>query len=146
MQTEASSESTSLFTAGELAFLKSQQLCRMATANDKGQPHVTPVSFHFDEANNTFVIGGHGGFAKRKRWHDVEQNPQVAIVFDAILSYSPWKVAGIEIRGIAQTMPTGGEVLGPGFDPENFVITPKRIVSWGIEGDAYGPAHTRSVN
>ena len=145
MQTETSSESTSLFTAGELAFLKSQQLCRMATANDKGQPHVTPVSFHFDEANNTFVIGGHGGFAKRKRWHDVEQNPQVAIVFDAILSYSPWKAAGIEIRGIAQTMPTGGEVLGPGFDPENFVITPKRIVSWGIEGDAYGPAHARSV-
>ncbi len=146
MQTETSGAQTSLFTEGEIAFLKTQQLCRMATANAKGQPHVTPVSFHFDEKNNTFIIGGHGGFAKRKRWHDVEQNPQVAVVFDAIVSTNPWKVAGIEIRGAAQTILTGGEILGPGFDPECFVITPKRIVSWGIEGDAYGPAHARSVN
>ncbi len=145
MQTETSSAQTSLFTTGELAFLKTQQLCRIATANAKAQPHVTPVSFHYDEQNNTFIVGGHGGFAKRKRWSDVEQNPQVAIVFDDIVSTNPWKVAGIEIRGVAQTVLTGGEILGPGFDPECFVITPKRIVSWGIEGDAYGPAHARSV-
>jgi PPOX class F420-dependent enzyme/OxyR family protein len=145
MPTESSEAATSLFTAGELAFLKTQSLCRMATANAKGQPHVTPVSFHFDEATNTFVIGGGHGFATRKRWRDVQQNPQVAIVFDGILSTNPWKVAGIEIRGTAQTKLTGGEVLGPNFDPECFVITPKRIISWGIEGAAYGPANARTV-
>lgn len=143
--TETSGTATSLFTPAELAFLKEQRLCRIATANAKGQPHVTPVAFHYNEATNTFVVGGHGGFATRKKWRDVEQNPQVAIVIDAILSYSPWKVAGIEIRGEAKQMLTGGEVLGQGFDPESFVVTPKRIISWGIEGDAYGQAHARSV-
>ena len=145
MQTETSGTRTSEFTEGEIAFLKTQGICRIATANAKAQPHVTPVSFHYNEENDTFVVGGHGGFAKRKRWNDVEQNPQVAVVFDAVVSTNPWKVAGIEIRGEAQTVQTGGEVLGPGFDPECFVITPKRIVSWGIEGVAYGPAHARSV-
>src|SRR6476660_9590206 len=114
MSTEISGAQTSVFTPAEMEFLKTQQLCRIATANAKGQPHVTPVAFHYNEDTNTFVIGGHGGFATRKKWHDVEQNSQVAIVFDAILSYSPWKVAGIEIRGEAKQMSTGGEVLGQG--------------------------------
>ena len=145
IMTETSGAATSVFTPAELAFLKTQQLCRIATANAKGQPHVTPVAFHYNEDTNTFVIGGHGGFAQRKKWRDVDQNPQVAIVFDAITSYSPWKVAGIEIRGVAKQMSTGGEVLGPGFDADSFIVTPKRIISWGIEGDAYGPANARSV-
>ena len=144
-QIETSGAATSIFTAGELAFLKTQQLCRMATANAKGEPHVTPVSFHYDATNNTFVIGGAMGFATRKRWRDVQQNSHVAIVFDGILSTNPWKVAGIEIRGTAQIALTGGKVLGPNFDPECFVITPKRVISWGIEGEAYGPAHARTV-
>ena len=138
--------STSVFTPGELAFLKTQQLCRIATANAKGEPHVTPVSFHFDEKTNTFVIAGHGGFVNRKKWRDVSENPHVALVFDAILSFDPWTAAGIEIRGVAAQVSTGGEVLGPGFDAANFVITPKRIISWGIEGHAFGPPHARSVN
>jgi PPOX class F420-dependent enzyme/OxyR family protein len=145
-QTETSGAATSLFTAGELAFLKTQQLCRMATANAQGQPHVTPVSFHYNADTDTFVIGGGWGFATRKRWRDVQQNPLVAIVFDGIVSTDPWKVAGIEVRGVAQLSLTGGKVLGSSFDPECFIITPKRIVSWGIEGEAYGPAHARSVN
>jgi PPOX class F420-dependent enzyme/OxyR family protein len=145
MQTEAAGTGTSLFTPAELAFLKSQQLCRLATANAKGQPHVTPLAFHYDEKTNTFVVGGHGGFAKRKKWRDVQQNPQVALVVDGIISYSPWKVAGIEIRGVAELRSTGGEVLGEGFDADSFVITPKRIISWGIEGEAYGPPNARSV-
>ena len=145
IMTETSGAATSVFTPTELAFLKTQQLCRIATANAKEQPHVTPVAFHYNEDTNTFVIGGHGGFAQRKKWRDVEQNPQVAIVFDGILSYSPWKVAGIEIRGEAKPMTTGGEVLGQGFDADCFIVTPKRIISWGIEGEAYGRAHARSV-
>jgi hypothetical protein len=30
---------------------------------------------------------------------------------------------------------TGGQSLGPGFDPEMFRIKPRRVISWGIEGD-----------
>jgi pyridoxamine 5'-phosphate oxidase family protein len=46
---------------------------------------------------------------------------------------NPWRVRGIEIRGEAEVLDTGGTELGPGFDPEMFRSTPKRIVSWGLE-------------
>lgn len=124
----------SLFTPKELEYLRSQRLCRIATVGTNGQPHVTPVGFRFNEDTNTFDISGHGGFAKRKKWRDVEQNPRIAIVIDDIASYNPWTVRGIEIRGTVELMPEGGETVIPGADPEMFHVTPKRIVSWGIEG------------
>jgi pyridoxamine 5'-phosphate oxidase family protein len=76
----------------------------------------------------------------------VQQNPQVAIVIDDIASVNPWKVRGIEIRGTVETLSTGGETVIPGADPEMFHITPKRIVSWGIDTEAYGKPNARSVN
>jgi pyridoxamine 5'-phosphate oxidase family protein len=146
MTVSQSETHASIFTPNELAFLKSQRLCRIATAGANGQPHVTPVAFRYNPETDTFYIGGHGSFSQRKKWRDVEQNPQVAIVFDDIVSLNPWKVQGIEIRGTAQTLTTGGESIGPGFGPEMFHVTPKRIVSWGIESDAYGAPNARSVN
>ena len=137
---------TSFFTPKEIAYLQSQPLCRIATADAKGQPHVTPVGFRFNEDTGTFDIAGHFGFSKRKKWRDAEQNPQVALVFDDIESYEPWKVRGIEIRGVVELRQTGGESVIPGAGPEMFHITPKRIISWGLEGDAYGPPHARTVN
>jgi pyridoxamine 5'-phosphate oxidase family protein len=140
------SKTTSIFTPNELAFLQSQRLCRIATANASGQPHVTPVGFRYNPDSDTFDISGHGGFAKRKKWRDVQQNPQVAIVIDDIASINPWKVRGIEIRGTVETLPTGGETVIPGADPEMFHITPKRIVSWGLDTEAYSAPNSRAVN
>jgi pyridoxamine 5'-phosphate oxidase family protein len=137
---------SSLFTATEIDYLKSQRLCRIATVGANGQPHVTPVAFRYNVDTDTFDIAGHGGFTKRKKWRDVEQNPQVAIVIDDIASFNPWKVRGIEIRGVVETLPSGGETVIPGADPEMFHITPKRIVSWGLDTEAYGPPNARSVN
>jgi hypothetical protein len=47
-------------------------------------------------------------------------------------SVNPWQPQGIEIRGEAEILPSGGKALGPGFAPEMFRIRPRRIVSWGI--------------
>jgi hypothetical protein len=58
----------------------------------------------------------------------------VAFVIDDIASVSPWRVRGIEIRGEAENLDTGGTELGPGFAPGMFRITPQRIVSWGLGG------------
>lgn len=139
-------ERTSLFTPAEADYIKSQPLCRIATVGANQQPHVTPVGFRYNADTDTFDIGGAYGFATRKRWKDVEQNPQVAIVIDDVASVDPWTVRGIEIRGTVELMQTGGETLFVGAEPQMFHITPKRIVSWGIEGHAYGPAHARTVN
>jgi hypothetical protein len=40
---------------------------------------------------------------------------------------------------------TGGETVVVGFDAAMFRITPKRIVSWGINADAWTPTG-RSAN
>jgi pyridoxamine 5'-phosphate oxidase family protein len=46
---------------------------------------------------------------------------------------NPWRVRGSEIRGEAEVLDIGGTELMQTFDPEMFRITPKRIVSWGLE-------------
>ena len=135
----------SAFTDAEIAYLKSQRLGRLATVGREGQPHVVPVSFRYNPAEDAIEIGGHSGFAKRKKYRDVLQNPRVAFVIDDIVSVNPWVVRGIEIRGRAQVLPTGGGDLGPGFDPEMFRIRASRIVSWGINSRDYTQQSARSV-
>jgi pyridoxamine 5'-phosphate oxidase family protein len=105
---------------------------RLATVGSDGTPHVVPTSFRYNQDHDTIDIGGHA-FAKRKKYRDVLRNPKVAFVVDDIASVNPWRVRGIEIRGNAEVLDSGGTELGRGFDSEMFRITPKRIVSWGLE-------------
>jgi pyridoxamine 5'-phosphate oxidase family protein len=127
----------SAFTAAEIAYLQSQRLGRLATVGADSQPHVVPVSFRYNAEHDAIEIGGHGGFSQRKKYRDVLGNPRVAFVVDDVVSTSPWKVRGIEIRGEAEVLATGGTALGPGFDPQMFRIRPRRIVSWGVDGDQF---------
>ena len=133
----------SQFSESELTYLRSQRLGRLATVGPDGQPHVVPVGFRYNPQLDTIDIGGHG-FAGRKKFRDVQRNPRVALVVDDIASVNPWKVRGIEIRGEAVVLMTGGQEIGQGFDAEMFRITPRRIISWGLEGDAF-TANARST-
>jgi pyridoxamine 5'-phosphate oxidase family protein len=135
----------SAFTPSEIEYLTSQRLGRLATVGADSQPHVVPVTFRYNPSEDAIEIGGHGGFAKRKKYRDVLKNPKVAFVVDDIASVNPWRVRGIEIRGVAEVLPTGGTDIVPGFDPEMFRIRPKRIVSWGIDGSPFQP-NARSVS
>ncbi len=121
----------SVFTPEEINYLQNQRLARIATVGPDGQPHVVPVGFRYNPDTDTIDIGGHN-FAQRKKWRDVQQNPRVAVVIDDIASVNPWTVRGLEIRGEAERLMTGGETVIAGFDSAMFRITPKRIVSWGI--------------
>jgi pyridoxamine 5'-phosphate oxidase family protein len=133
----------SIFTPAEKVYLQSQRLGRLATVGPDGQPHVVPVGFRYNPDLDTIDIGGHN-FAKRKKFRDVRHNPRVAFVVDDVPSVNPWIVRGIEIRGEVEVLETGGMEIMPGFDPEMFRIKPKRIISWGIEGEG-SPANARSV-
>ena len=134
----------SAFTAAEIAYLQSQRLGRLATVGPDGQPHVVPVGFRYNPELDTIDIGGHD-FAKRKKYRDVQRNPQVAFVVDDLASVSPWRPRMIEIRGVAELVESGGEQMIPGFDPQMFRIRPRRIASIGIEsGKNVGP-NARSV-
>jgi pyridoxamine 5'-phosphate oxidase family protein len=127
----------SAFTALEIEYLNSQRLGRLATIGAGGQPHVVPVAYRYNAQADAIEIGGHSGFAKRKKYRDVLENPKVALVVDDVVSVNPWKVRGLEIRGQAEVLTSGGTKLGPGFDPEMFLIRPSRVVSWGIDTDMY---------
>jgi pyridoxamine 5'-phosphate oxidase family protein len=133
----------SVFTPAEIAYLQSQRLGRLATAGPDGQPHVVPVAFRYNPDLDTIDIGGHN-FARRKKYRDVRGNPRVAFVVDDVPSVNPWMARGMEIRGEAAVLESGGQTIMPGFDPEMFRIKPKRIVSWGIEGEGF-TANARSV-
>ena len=124
----------SVFTDEEIEYLKSQLLGRLATVGPDGQPHVVAVSFCYNAQLDTIDIGGHD-FARRKKYRDVQRNPRVALIVDDMVSVNPWRPQGIEVRGEAEVLSSGGEALGPGFAPEMFRIRPQRIVSWGIMGN-----------
>jgi pyridoxamine 5'-phosphate oxidase family protein len=125
----------SAFTASEISYLNSQRLGRLATVGADGQPHVVPVGFRYNPDEDAIEIGGHGGFARRKKYRDVSHNPRVAFVVDDVVSVNPWRVRGLEIRGHAEVLATGGEALAAGLDPEMFRIRARRVVSWGIDSD-----------
>jgi pyridoxamine 5'-phosphate oxidase family protein len=134
----------SVFTTSEISYLNSQRLGRLATVGPDNQPHLVPVGFRYNPDEDALEIGGHGGFAKRKKYRDVLQNPRVAFIVDNVVSVNPWTVCGIEIRGQAEIVTMGGTALGPGFDPEMFRIRPKRVISWGIDTHMFS-ANARSV-
>jgi pyridoxamine 5'-phosphate oxidase family protein len=123
----------SVFTDEERSYLLSGvALGRLATVGADGTPHVVPTSYRYNERHDTIDIGGHD-FAARKKYRDVLRSAKVAFVVDDLASVNPWRARGIEIRGEAEVLDTGGAELGPGFAPQMFRITPKRIVSWGLE-------------
>jgi pyridoxamine 5'-phosphate oxidase family protein len=133
------------FTNEEIAYLNSQRLGRLATSGADGQPHVVPVVFRYNPKEDAIEIGGHGGFAKRKKYRDVLHNPRVAFVIDDLASVNPWMPRGIEIRGQAQVLATGGTELGPRFDTEMFRIRPNRINSWEINSKDVTQFSSRTV-
>ncbi len=133
----------SAFTPTEIDYLQSQVLGRLATVGARGEPHVVPVPFRYNAEQDAIDIGGHN-FAQRKKFRDVQRDSRVAFVVDDVASVTPWTPRGIEIRGDAEVLRAGGQSVQPGFDPEMFRVRPRRIVSWGIDSDAFHP-NARSV-
>ena len=129
------------FSPAEIEYLKSQRLGRLATVNSKGEPHVVPDSFRYNAEFDTIDIGG-SNLAPTKKYRDAARQGRVAFVVDDVLP--PWKPRGIEIRGHAEVLPTGGQEIVSSFAPEIIRVYPARIIGWGIEGDAY-QAQSRTV-
>ncbi|MGH7667536.1 MAG: PPOX class F420-dependent oxidoreductase [Candidatus Dormibacteria bacterium] len=134
------------FNDKELAYLRDQPLARIATADASGRPHVVPVGFRVSEDGTAIEVGGHD-FAKSKKYRDMRTNPRVAIAIDDLVSVNPWTPRGIEIRGRAELLDSGGERFGPGWDASFVRIVPERVISWGVEAPPFteGSFTARSV-
>ncbi|ATL31399.1 PPOX class F420-dependent oxidoreductase [Streptomyces formicae] len=118
------------FSEAERAYLTSQRLARMATVDPKGQPQANPVGF-FPQADGTILVGGHA-LATTKKWRNLQAHPKVSLVVDDIVSVTPWRVRGVEIRGRAELL-TGPHDLGPHFSEELIRVHPEWIHSWGLD-------------
>jgi len=103
----------SVFSDAEIEYLRSQRLGRIATVDRDGQPHVTPVTFHFNEAEDVLDVGG-VFFGGTKKWRDAKRDPHVTLLVDDVLT-NPRRARAIEIRGTAEVHETGGEGINPRF-------------------------------
>jgi pyridoxamine 5'-phosphate oxidase family protein len=134
----------SIFTSKEIEYLQSQRLGRLATVNPAGKPQVTPVGFHYNPELDVIEIGGHA-VSQTQKFRNIQKNPYVAFVIDDVLP--PWRPRGIEIRGTAQTLLTGGKaVFGQRYEADDALIriTPEQIIGWGLE-DGAREANNRKV-
>jgi uncharacterized protein len=66
-----------ILTDKELKFLKSHELCRLATASKDAKPHVVPVVYAMD-GDNLIVAVDYG----TKKLSNLRQNNKVALVVD----------------------------------------------------------------
>ncbi|HLV98919.1 MAG TPA: PPOX class F420-dependent oxidoreductase [Ktedonobacterales bacterium] len=130
----------SIFTPAELAYLQSEPHGSLATVGPDGQPHVVPVGFRYNPDLDTIDIGGRD-FTKRKKYRDVSQNPRVAFLVHDKRDHP----RGIEIRGKAEILATGGQDIYPDCAPEMFRIRPRRVVSWGVDEPTGFRSNARSV-
>lgn len=133
----------SVFTENEIGYLRSQKLGRLATVDAAGELHVVPVGFHYDEADDTIIIGGPMLYHTRK-FRDAVERRIVAFVVDDVPP--PWQPRGIEVRGHAHASDDGGRMIHPEFPPACIRITPHKILTWGVEGprDPTAPRERRA--
>lgn len=123
------------FTSGELAYLRTQRLGRLATVDPGGAPQNNPVGFVIDDAGRV-VIGGRGLGATRK-FRNAARHPDVAFVVDDLASVDPWIVRGVEVRGTAEAL-EDVDPPRPGMSREVLRVTPRWIGSWGVDPGAAG--------
>lgn len=116
-------------TAAQLAYLQEERrLARLATADSSGLPQVTPVGmWAYNAELDTIDIGGRN-FAATKKYRNVEENPQAALVVDDLASVNPWRPRAVMIQGRAQAINNGGEKGTPIIR-----MALDNVVSWGLD-------------
>lgn len=130
----------SKFTPQEIEYLQSQRLGRLATVDERGDPHVVPVGFRYNPEADSIDIGGHN-IVPTKKYRDAIHHGRVAFVVDDV--QPPWKPRMLEIRGTVEGLPEGGKAIVERFSPEILRITPTRIISFGLNSDIVNPGEGR---
>jgi pyridoxamine 5'-phosphate oxidase family protein len=129
----------SAFTPGEIQYLQSHTMGRLATIGRDGQPHVTPLTYVYNPSEDSIDLGG-VDFANTKKWRDVQHNRKVTFLVD---DFAPTEAHAVEVRGDAEVHESGGNRINPRFPNfiEQFIrLRPTYIVSWGVNSESSGQA------
>jgi pyridoxamine 5'-phosphate oxidase family protein len=121
---EGSEKEAKAFTEAQAQYLAENFICRLATNSPSGQPHVVPVAYRFD--GSTITFSGRN-LTTSLKYRNMMANERVAFVVDDIVSFSPWKVRGVEVRGRAEPVVSSDGVT-------MVRIIPLNIRSWGLTG------------
>lgn len=87
------------FTASERKFIEENEVCRLATVDSSGMPHVVPVCYVFHDGS--FYIAT--DYSTRK-YQNVRENPRGALVID---HYRPHKA--VMVQGRMEVLERGEE-------------------------------------
>lgn len=136
---------TNRFTQAEIEYLRDQRVGRLATLGPGNRPQLTPVGVFYDPATQTVVVAGHAGSSMitSQKFRNARERPEVAFLVDDLISVDPFLPRALEIRGYAETADEGGGELGARitdampFDSAFIRIHPRRILSRGIDSDAF---------
>jgi len=126
-------------------FLGQQKVCRLATVDRRGQPHVVPV-WHILLDGDIYIETS----PNSKKGQNLKVNPKIALVVDAGDAFDDYK--GVMIQGTVQIVKDkrmlarfrdamaqryfgtsehpGYKSLVSGSDPLLLKIIPKRLVTW----------------
>jgi pyridoxamine 5'-phosphate oxidase family protein len=132
------------FKSHEIDFLRQADLGRLATIQRDGTPQNSPVGFTYNESLGTIDISGYR-MSKSQKYRNIAHNNKVAFVVDNIASRDPWRVRCLEIRGTAEQAeapPTRG-AAGDELDTAIIRVTPRRIISFGIDDQVTEPHQVR---
>ncbi len=123
----------------EIQFLKSHELCRLATVSKDCIPHVTPVVYAMD-GESVIIAIDYG----TKKFADLKENQNVSLVVD---TYGP--NAGLVMQGLCQMFERGAEYVrllkilfdrfefyrkNPWGESESPIlkVVPSKTASWGL--------------
>jgi pyridoxamine 5'-phosphate oxidase family protein len=118
------------FSTSEAAYLLRNDLGRLATAGNDGQPHVTPVTYQFDSESGSTIIPGFD--VDSKKYRDLCENPCAGSVVDDVVSLEPFEARGVVVRGEVEVFEDGGEKHSAHIGGSWLRILPNRVVSWGL--------------
>jgi pyridoxamine 5'-phosphate oxidase family protein len=120
----------------EIDYLNQATHGRLATVRPDGTPQNSPVGFSYNAELGTIDIAGYN-MSNSHKYRNIAHNNAVALVVDDIASRDPWRVRCLEIRGTAEQVRIGSpasEPNGDQLDTAIIRITPRRIISFGIDG------------
>lgn len=128
------------FKPHEIEFLRQAELGRLATIQRNGTLQNSPVGFTYNEQLGTIDIAGFQ-MSKSQKYRNIAHNDTVAFVVDDITSRDPWRVRCLEIRGTAEQaeIPASRGAAGDELDTAIIRITPRRIISYGIDDQESEP-------
>jgi pyridoxamine 5'-phosphate oxidase family protein len=126
------------FKPHEIEFMRRADLGRLATVQRDGTPQNNPVGFTYNEQLGTIDIAGYR-MSKSQKFRNIAHHDKVAFVVDDIASRDPWRVRCLEIRGTATQVHTEMDTDDGHLDNAIIRVTPRRIISFGIDDQTTEP-------